>query len=76
MHQVHQAYFSYGYTEPNKIALPVVHIKPKSNNVSADINTDALGPATYFELTCGPTYVFTRGPLFPLFALEPKERMS
>ena len=29
-----------------------------------------------FELNCGPTYVFTRGPPSPLFASEPKENLQ
>ena len=44
--------------------------------IGVDINTDALGPAAHFELNCGPTYVFTRGPPSPLFALEPKENLQ
>ena len=37
-HRVHQACLSYGHTEPNKTALPVVHIKPKTHNESVQIS--------------------------------------
>ena len=31
-HQVYQAYFFYGYTEPNKTACPVIYLEPTAHN--------------------------------------------
>ena len=70
--RVRQTCLSYGHTEPNKIALPVVHIEPTGDDVSADINTDALGPATRFEPNCGPTYVFTKKTSIPTLCFRAK----
>ena len=37
-HRVHQACFSYGYTEPNKTAHPVVYLKPIGHDESVQIS--------------------------------------
>ena len=44
--------------------------------MNANINTNALEPATYFELNGNLIYMFTKKFLFLFFALKSKEQMS
>ena len=72
-HQIHQACLSYGHTTPKKTALPGgTHQTYKRQSISAKIYTDTLGPATCFELNCGPTYMFTKKTSIPTFSFRSK----
>ena len=76
-HWVHQACLSYGHIKPNKTALPVVHIEPKTHDESVQISTQLHWDRPHaLDLIATPPTYLQRRPQSPLFASEPKKRMS
>ena len=73
-HWVHQACLFYSHIKPKKTAfLGGTHWTYKRRWINAKIHIDVFWPATYFELNCGSTYVFTKKTSISTFCFKAKK---